>query len=175
MLYVGSLTDGLPLPLAQKAIYVDVMPKLNYWTAKEGSKVTKDMILERLIKDVKEKLKLKREPEIEWKSIGEDLFEEMRPIANVLFTWDAMPNLTNANDTTKLTYLFNTLDTELFSDENLRPYTENVDLGEYIREYIQLIFINVFIENYDFEYYSVTAEWVSQVLWYRVFQYLNKR
>ena len=34
MLYVGSLTDGLPLPLAQKAVYVDVMPKLNYWTAK---------------------------------------------------------------------------------------------------------------------------------------------
>ena len=81
MLYVGSLTDGLPLPLAQKAIYVDVMPKLNYWTAKEWSKVTKEIILERLIKDVKEKLKLKREPEIEWKSIGEDLFEEQRPIA----------------------------------------------------------------------------------------------
>ena len=39
------------------------------------------MILERLIKDVKEKLKLKREPEIEWKNIGEDLFEEQRPIA----------------------------------------------------------------------------------------------
>ena len=140
MLYVGSLTDGLPLPLAQKAIYVDVMPKLNYWTAEEWSKVTKEIILERLIKDVKEKLKLKREPEIEWKSIGEDLFEEQRPIANVLFTWDAMPNLTNANDTTELTYLFNTLDTELLSDENLRPYTENVDLGEY---YLQLIFINV--------------------------------
>ena len=139
MLYVGSLTDGLPLPLAQKAIYVDVMPKLNYWTAKEWSKVTKEMILERLIKDVTEKLKLEREPEIEWKSIGEDLFEEQRPIANVLFTWAAMPNLTNANDTTELTYLFNTLDTELFSDENLRPYTENVDLGENI----QLIFINI--------------------------------
>ena len=39
------------------------------------------MILERLIKDVKEKLRLKREPEIEWKIIGEDLFEEQRPIA----------------------------------------------------------------------------------------------
>ena len=58
----------------------------------------------------------------------------------MLFTWDAMPNLTNANDTTELAYLFNTLDTELLSDENLRPYTENVDLGEY---YLQLIFINV--------------------------------
>ena len=51
-----------------------------------------------------------------------------------------MPNLTYANDTTELAYLFNTLDTELLSDENLRPYTENVDLGEY---YLQLIFINV--------------------------------
>ena len=49
MLYVGSLTDGLPLPIAQKAIYVDVMPKLNYWTAEEWSKVTKEIILERLI------------------------------------------------------------------------------------------------------------------------------
>ena len=58
----------------------------------------------------------------------------------MLFTWEAMPNLTNANDTTELAYLFNTLDTELLSDENLRPYTENVDLGEY---YLQLIFINV--------------------------------
>ena len=57
----------------------------------------------------------------------------------MLFTWDAMPNLTNANDTTELTYLFNTLDTELLSDENLRTYTENVDLGENI----QLIFINI--------------------------------
>ena len=81
-----------------------------------------------------------------------------------------MPNLTNANDTTELAYLFNTLDTELLSDENLRSYTENVDLGEY---YLQLIFM-FYIENYDFEYYSVTAEWLSQVLWYCVFQYLNK-
>ena len=52
-----------------------------------------------------------------------------------------MPNLTNANDTTELAYLFNTLDTELLSDENLRPYTENVDLGEYSYYFI---FINVF-------------------------------
>ena len=47
MLYVGSLTDGLPLPLAKKAVYVDVMPELSYWTDEEWSK---EVFLDSLIK-----------------------------------------------------------------------------------------------------------------------------
>ena len=109
-----------PCQLPKQAIYVECCPKANLFGYKISN--SKENVLQKLIDNAKKLFLTKNEPEVEWTNIGE------RPIAHVLFTWNEMPNLTNFDDKTKLTYIFSTFDTELASDDRLKCFTQNVDI-----------------------------------------------
>ena len=75
--YPGPFFDGIPLPIATEAVYVDPLPNV--------SPPEYHNVLARLIKMVKIAFKLEKEPLIDW-SKGSD----ERPIAEVSFNWSAM-------------------------------------------------------------------------------------
>ena len=100
LFYPGGLSDGIPLPIAKKAIYVDkdLSPKKPLIEA--SKKVVKEMI-----EKIRGMYKLKNDPIKDWNMTRST---ENAPIAEVMFIWGDMPGLTKKGDTTKLIYFFKT-------------------------------------------------------------------
>ena len=106
--YPGPLSDGTPLPIAKSALYVDPLPSNApnlYPEGKHGNEPAEKFILNNVLNMVKNFFLLQKEPLVDWSTDSKN-----RPIAEVLFTWNDMPGLTLNGQTTKLTYLFNTID-----------------------------------------------------------------
>ena len=80
--YPGPFFDGIPLPIATEAVYVDPLPNVPQFL---GAPPEYHNVLDSLIKMVKIAFKLEKEPLIDW-SKGSD----ERPIAEVTFNWSAM-------------------------------------------------------------------------------------
>ena len=72
LLYIGALTDPLPLPIARNAVYVDIC-KIN---------------MVALINTAKQMYKLSQEPTIVYSNV------EYREVAEILFEWGDNPPLT---------------------------------------------------------------------------------
>ena len=72
LLYIGSGTDPLPLPIAKNAVYVDAS----------------DININSLVKEVKRRFQLLEEPKIEYSQI------QGTPIATILFKWGCHLGLT---------------------------------------------------------------------------------
>ena len=109
--YPGSGWDATPLPIAESALYVDPIPNKDLEIEYDGKEPAAKCILNSLLQMVKKVFLLQKEPIVEW-STG--LMNH--PIAEVLFTWNDMPGLTQNGQSTKLTYLFNTSDDELVQE-----------------------------------------------------------
>ena len=56
-----------------------------------------------MIQSVKTMYQLNNDPKVDWSKS-----EKEKPVAEVLFNWKEMPNLTKNGEITKLTYFFNT-------------------------------------------------------------------
>ena len=72
LLYVGPMTDPLPLPIAKKAIYVDAS----------------DINMKSLVKEAKRRFQLLEEPKIEYAEV------QGKPLATIWFRWGFNPGLT---------------------------------------------------------------------------------
>ena len=72
LLYIGSGTDPLPLPIAKNAVYVDAS----------------DINMKSLVKEVKRRFQLLEEPKIEYSQV------QGTPMAIILFKWGSHPGLT---------------------------------------------------------------------------------
>ena len=103
--YPGSGRDPTPLPIAESALYVDPIPNKDLEIEYNGKEPAAKHILNDLLEMVKKVFLLQKEPIVDWSTGSIN-----RPIAEVLFTWNDMPGLTLNGQTTKLTYLFNTID-----------------------------------------------------------------
>ena len=106
--YPGCGTDATPLPIAESALYVDPLPSNSpkeFPNGKHGYEPAEKFLLNNLLEMVKKVFLLQKEPIVDWSTGSIN-----RPIAEVLFTWNDMPGLTLNGQTTKLTYLFNTID-----------------------------------------------------------------
>jgi hypothetical protein len=123
--YPGCGTDATPLPIAESALYVDPLPSFypkKFPNGKHGNESAEKFLLNRLLKLVKKLFLLQEEPIVDWSTSPMNC-----PIAEVLFTWNDMPGLTLNGQTTKLTYLFNTLNEDLAS-ENMSHFLLGVDI-----------------------------------------------
>ena len=80
--YPGPFFDGIPLPIATEAVYVDPLPNVSEHLSGPPEYHN---VLASLIKMVKIAFKLEKEPLIDW-SKGSD----ERPIAEVTFNWSEM-------------------------------------------------------------------------------------
>ena len=106
--YPGSGCDPTPLPIAESALYVDPLPSNSpkeFPNGKHGYEPAEKFLLNNLLEMVKKVFLLQEEPIVDWSTGSIN-----HPIAEVLFTWNDMPGLTLNGQTTKLTYLFNTID-----------------------------------------------------------------
>jgi hypothetical protein len=103
--YPGSGRDPTPLPIAESALYVDPIPNKDLEIEYNGKEPAAKHILNDLLEMVKKVFLLQEEPIVDWSTGSIN-----HPIAEVLFTWNDMPGLTLNGQTTKLTYLFNTID-----------------------------------------------------------------
>ena len=72
LLYIGSGTDPLPLPIAKNAVYVDAS----------------DTNMKSLVTEVKRRFQLLEDPKIEYSQI------QGTPIATILFKWGCHLGLT---------------------------------------------------------------------------------
>ena len=122
ILYLGSGSDALPLPIGKTAVFVDNRGNKGQQEFNQRPSDKAEFILKELIDQAKDVFSILDEPFVEWDTI------ENRPIAKVLFKWGEMPNLTSKSDTTNLIYLFGTQDTDIGSNEDLKSFSEHVDL-----------------------------------------------
>ena len=95
LLYIGSRTDALPLPIARNALYVEIS----------------NINMNTLVNETKRRYSLLEDPQIEHSE-----FEDHK-VSEVFFKWGENPGLTRFGDTTKLTYLQQTIDFELGTND----------------------------------------------------------
>ena len=128
LMYIGPLHDPLPLPVAKKAIYVDWMPR--FWQnpsckcEKNGKYDCRmpECLIDCLITQAKDYFKIEDPVVVEWSTL------QYRPIAKVTFKWKDMHNLTKDGDVSELTYIFETRDFEMGTNEKLKSYSDDVDI-----------------------------------------------
>ena len=128
LMYIGPMNDHLPLPLAKEAIYVDWMPRFWQNHVHTCDKIGKhdcnipECVIDYLITQAKEYFEIKEEPKVEWSTL------QYRPIAKVMFKWKDMYNITKNGNETELTYIFETRDFEMGTNEKLKKFSDDVDM-----------------------------------------------
>lgn len=129
LMYIGPSHDPLPLPLAKEVIYVDWMPR--YWgnpvhrCDNENGKFDcniPECLIDCLISQAKDYFEIEEEPKVEWSML------QYRPIAKITFKWKEMYNITKNGNFTELTYIFETRDFEMGTNEKLKKFSDDVDM-----------------------------------------------
>ena len=126
LMYIGPSHDPLPLPLAKEVIYVDWMPR--YWgnpvhrCDNENGKFDcniPECLIDSLISQAKDYFEIEEEPKVEWSML------QYRPIAKITFKWKEMYNITKNGNFTELTYIFETRDFEMGTNEKLKKFSDD--------------------------------------------------
>ena len=125
LLYIGSGTDPLPLPVAKSAVFVDRLnSKIHIKCDNFGVEKCDEpkCVIGFLLEKVKSLYVILQKPVVTWYTISK------RPVAKVVFEWGEMPFLTQHGDKTVLSYIFGTDDAEIGTNQYLKSFSMQVDI-----------------------------------------------
>ena len=146
LLYIGSGTDPLPLPVAKSAIFADILYskrcECDDSAGAEKCELPK-CIIRILLEKVKSLYVVLKRPVVTWYTVNK------RPVAKVVFEWGDMPFLTQHGDKTVLNYIFGMEDYEFGTSLSFKSFSTQVDIiwlcgyGPSMRSFRHINFRNV--------------------------------